>query len=522
MALSEEDSYEYQALRTVATIRLVKIHPERVKGCIACEIYHFDGEEQNNIQYRALSYVWGDPQATRQIFLKGPDDRWRLFPLHENLWQFLNRAWELRLFDDLFWTDRLCLDQDNPEEISQQVPRMRTIYSHAELALIWLQLTEREEQCLLEILRRYDQDCTSDTRHGSRQKQSSLDHRTFWKLYTNPYWTRVWIVQEVVISRKACVACGESLIPVEKLASLFKSAWRDFNSHPMGIAASLDPSIWALCRARACGKQPLAAILARFIKYQSSRPVDRLYGMLGLVKDNDDGTSPTDNIQVDYGRPTLHAFLDAMFESTLEPKIYPHLRQCLGSGDNYDSYSLLKGYITHSKTMQRHKDLAKLALQALDACNILTSGRDAPDEEFLVRDTRNVSSLGERSRNVTLEQNAALLGVALARLSSGPLARWGSRGEVSSPWRCVMHRSIDMQSYEPFLIAGDLWADLGIDACVLETCAEASQNCDGPPSLCYEILQVGLRLRYEFYLYSTSQGYRDQGYFKIERRRSDI
>lgn len=484
-----KDPYEYQALRTSTTIRLVKIYPERVRGCIACRIYHFDEEEQRNIQYRALSYVWGDPLATRQIFLKGPNDRWRPFPLHENLWQFLNRAWEQRLFDQFFWTDRLCLNQDNPEEISQQVPRMRTIYHNAELVLIWLHLEDNVERCVLEVVRRYNsQDGTSALRHS--------DVNTLFRWLENPYWTRIWIVQEVVVSRKVCVACGENLIPMEKLASLIKDAYEDLD---MSFGETNEgPSIFELCKLRAHGQRPLNWLLAAFYHYHSSRPVDRLYGILGLVQNNDDGSSPTDNIQVDYSKPTSHAFLDAMFESSPGLDEIPRIRGYLGDLTTYDSHSLLEGYITHSKTMQRHKNLAQLALQALEACNILTSGPGAPSEELLASWFFDISASEKASENITLEQSAAVLGVALARSSSGPLdhwkARWRSRGEASSPWRCATHRSVDMPSYERFIQA-DLSRPL-VDACVLKACGERSENCEGYPSLYCEIPQVGLRLTY--------------------------
>lgn len=112
------DPYQFQALNTSTTIRLIQISRERVKGCIACRVYHFEEKQQETIKYHALSYLWGDPEPTRKIYLYDQGNKWRPFPLHENLWQFLDHAWRRKLFDHLFWTDHLCLDQAGHEEIS--------------------------------------------------------------------------------------------------------------------------------------------------------------------------------------------------------------------------------------------------------------------------------------------------------------------------------------------------------------------------------------------------------------------
>lgn len=106
--------YHFQPLSASTTIRLIKVLPRKVWGCIACKVFHFNETQQEAIKYHALSYVWGDSKPTRQIYLQDEsnrDNEWRPFPLHENLWQFLDHAWRSKLFDQLFWTDYLCLDQ---------------------------------------------------------------------------------------------------------------------------------------------------------------------------------------------------------------------------------------------------------------------------------------------------------------------------------------------------------------------------------------------------------------------------
>lgn len=505
IGLRAEDPYEFQPLRPSTTIRLIKICRRRVKGCIACRIYHFREFQQERLQYQALSYVWGNSKATRQIFLEGPDNRWHPFFVHENLWRFLEHAWRQKMFDQLFWTDRLCLDQDSHEEISQQVPRMRTIYQSAELVLIWLNLKEEEERFLLELLRLYPfSNRDAALCYEIEQRRATFNQATFLQLVENPYWTRVWIVQEVVVARRVCVTCQDNLIPLEELAFLFSRFWE---------GSMIDkPRIWALCNMRDATTMSrkkslkLSTILmdSQFSRYQSSRPADRLYGMLGLVQGNKDGSSPTDNIQVDYGKPILHILLDAMFEASPD-RLHDCIRlpRCLGGRNTYDSHSLLESYITDSKTTQRHKEFAQLALQTLEAVKIINSVPGAPGKDVMLaisHDGYLSSTARGRARRPTTAQCAAIIGIVIARSSSGPLAHWKarrrSRGEASSPWRCVAHQSVDITprgvpSYESLIRISQRgsWDRER----VVEACGERSPGCDGAIMTC-EIPQVGLRL----------------------------
>lgn len=56
---AEDRVYEYQPLSTPSTVRLVEVMQEKVDGCIACKIHTFDLQQQSDIEYEALSYVWG-------------------------------------------------------------------------------------------------------------------------------------------------------------------------------------------------------------------------------------------------------------------------------------------------------------------------------------------------------------------------------------------------------------------------------------------------------------------------------
>lgn len=517
--LVTDDPYQFQALSTSTTIRLIKVSRERVKGCIACRVYHFEEKQQESIKYHALSYLWGDPKPTRKIYLQDRGNGWRLFPLHENLWQFLDHAWRRKLFDHLFWTDHLCLDQAGHEEISQQVPRMHAIYRNAELVVIWLQLKKQEQNALRKVARLCDCPRLMPKSLNKVMQGRLFAHQdAIWGAMENPYWERVWIVQEVVVAKRVCVTTGNVSVDLDRLRALvdpFRQA-----RFPAG-----KPSMWVLCDMRAAGgKMPLWKILRDFTGYQSSRPVDRVYGLLGLVADHRDGSSPAENIQVDYDRPMLHVLLDALFESSPPLTEYRLAAQCLGHWNNYDSLSLLEGYIASSTTMPRHKDFAKVALQTFEAFNIIKSVPGAP-HPYRTRDLMDAifRSASWTGWEPSWGQSAALIGLVLARWSRGTLDHWKAhrqrRGDAPSPWRCATHRSRDGGRVAPgshqlvgFIVTWTSWGREG----AMEACGLQSQSCDGTTMTC-EIPGTQLRL----VLKSALSGGR-KGWLSFERVEQEV
>jgi len=73
------------------------------------------------LDYRAVSYEWGDPCYTDGILVDG-----KLFTVRANLWNFLAQARRERFFGTL-WIDAICINQTDIEERSSQVAIMGLI-----------------------------------------------------------------------------------------------------------------------------------------------------------------------------------------------------------------------------------------------------------------------------------------------------------------------------------------------------------------------------------------------------------
>tara|TARA_R110002003_G_scaffold1184_13_gene22693 strand:+ start:2046 stop:2846 length:801 start_codon:yes stop_codon:yes gene_type:complete len=178
------------------------------------------------IHYTALSYTWGDSTPTRSIAI-GADE----LQVGQNLFDFLNayntQPWGASL-PKCLWIDQICINQADVVERDRQVSMMNLIYKMADRVLVWL-------GCDAEIVR------------AARQLRDN-DAVDTWAITTilrHPYFTRVWIVQEIALAQDIDVLCGGVKL---KLSQLQAAATR-LERRP-GWAVS-GPR-WRLSRTMAC------------------------------------------------------------------------------------------------------------------------------------------------------------------------------------------------------------------------------------------------------------------------------
>lgn len=96
-------------------------------------------EELSKTKYEAVSYVWGDPLDTVDIFAMDFDQGGGLgvLSITQSLYDALQK---LRFRDALriLWADGICINQEDLAERGHQVSIMRNIYTMADQVLVWL------------------------------------------------------------------------------------------------------------------------------------------------------------------------------------------------------------------------------------------------------------------------------------------------------------------------------------------------------------------------------------------------
>ena len=126
------------------------------------------------------------------------------------------------------WVDALCISQEDLNEKASQVAIIGDIFAKAKTVLVWL--GQDRENSLLVFSRTSDQ--LLDTLTTIVVKNSERDRRiarAWVDLLAGDYWTRTWIVQEVILARSILVHCGSACMD-----------WDDL------VKRCMNPTLWDL------------------------------------------------------------------------------------------------------------------------------------------------------------------------------------------------------------------------------------------------------------------------------------
>jgi hypothetical protein len=104
-----------------------------------------------------------------------------------------------RLAGSAFSIDRVCIDQNNIPERNHQVGLMRQIYSLAQNTIIHLGDSNDECEKVMNAALQEPLD--------SHLRQLAID-----QILSRPWFTRVWIYQELVLSKDPWAQCGRRRI----------------------------------------------------------------------------------------------------------------------------------------------------------------------------------------------------------------------------------------------------------------------------------------------------------------------
>ncbi|KAH6990085.1 heterokaryon incompatibility protein-domain-containing protein [Ilyonectria destructans] len=289
-----DTKYQYRQLDAQGKeIRLLRILPQKTSW-IECELSHVSLSAPP--EYVAISYAWGDPDDTRSIMLDGHD-----FPITLSLWQILNR---LRSDDAVItvWADAVCINQQDSAERSHQVQGMTNIYATATSVVAWLGPDYDNSHLAIDLILELVKADTKDTSHC---KLIIMSHK--WKdhfvalgeFMQRDYWYRLWIVQEIFNARHVDMYCGSVKLPLSTFSAasdiLARHAetvnWRFGSRH---ITKRKQPLVNSLLlghpresRYDENRKYGLHDAIKATGKHLCNDPRDKVYGILGLLSDNE-------------------------------------------------------------------------------------------------------------------------------------------------------------------------------------------------------------------------------------------
>ena len=295
---------------------------------IRCDIFQAFQHEIEGVPYEALSYMWGSNVRANVISL---DDC--MTSVTRNLYEAL---WNLRLAnrDRILWIDSLCIDQDNEKERSHQVGQMCDIYASAEGVIAWRGPATPETDLVIDFLNKTARDPSvlhaaakldeSPTPSAPNKCSSAIGDTMerrwagFQELTSQPWFHRIWVIQEVAMAWRAIIVCGQKAVSAGTLSMFPQYLNRPLERH---VEAVLDvmpgprrqKSWWSK-------ERDLWALITKFSTNEATDPRDKVYALVGMSCDARDVVLPDyEKTEAEVWRDTI-SFLVA--GEILDPSVY--------------------------------------------------------------------------------------------------------------------------------------------------------------------------------------------------------
>ncbi|KAE9364133.1 HET-domain-containing protein [Stipitochalara longipes BDJ] len=317
--------FQHEPIDTKAQqIRLITILPT-ANGILRCRIKAFDLGDKPTPDYRALSYTWGPPSPVQAIEVNN-----KLFMVRQNLYDFMNnfRARLVKFAGDEFfkeevqwlWIDQICIDQTTTQERNHQVEMMSEIYRRASYVYLWLGASNDNTANVIRALktnfrlyhhRRERARLNTDIKTSITDQESpSLSEDDLWTFFENPYWGRLWIVQEIMLARYIRIICGDSLVSWEELSRFCTTdidfrPYERFQEFTRDITYPIPKQLRWLAENALTGKTfSFSVLFDIFGDNLCEDPSDKVYALLGIVH-------PAERVKVDYEKPSKNKFIEA-------------------------------------------------------------------------------------------------------------------------------------------------------------------------------------------------------------------
>ncbi|KAH6648755.1 heterokaryon incompatibility protein-domain-containing protein [Truncatella angustata] len=330
----------YEALGS-AEIRLLHFFPSpEPSSNIYCQLERYsllDLINPTTFQaFEALSYTWGDPSAVEDIFVNNQG-----FTVTSNLGAFLRQRREPNSTVTL-WIDAVCINQTDFQEKNQQIPMMSMIYAGAARLTIWLGSASEDSHLAIDQLRLLGSGSPYDKmlRLGETQVQQIQ------RLLKRPWWTRIWIVQELVLGGAFCefdkimVFCGPEVLswPNLVIAAARLKAHEDDQREVLPVISTILELDSLRESARHYLHRPDALVasfdlLCRFRNFLATNPRDKIYAIYNMFS-----TSPAESLRPRYEAEVYDVYLDFAIATISSEIGLEILRHCGESGPAMPSW----------------------------------------------------------------------------------------------------------------------------------------------------------------------------------------
>ncbi|KAI8963419.1 heterokaryon incompatibility protein-domain-containing protein [Daldinia sp. FL1419] len=288
--------YQKVPLSSPNSIRLLRLFPASpIKAPVNFELLEAPLDQCPS--FTAISYSWDGQRPTEKAFCLGQRI---LVTLNCN--NILRHLATTSSKPSLVWIDAICINQspDAVIERNQQVSIMGDVYTAAEEVFVWLGSTIKPcwEDTFLDLSRFADA-CLAPKNENYSSRLLALAGKIDAKTLNDMFWgvtwfSRVWVVQEVSLSRKAIFIYGQATLVY---FNLIKS-WSDlYSTHKnVGLVQNLNQTLYNGFGTHVVSLQGPRRATAITEEYDSveelfrqasrllaTEPRDKVYGLRGLL-----------------------------------------------------------------------------------------------------------------------------------------------------------------------------------------------------------------------------------------------
>jgi hypothetical protein len=352
--LNQTTGFVHCEINAQTQIRLLRLSPSSTSSGTQYTLQRVSLDALLDIEFRALSYSWGTAEVAAQLSQIKVDNQ--AIYIRLNLFNFLKTA-GMKAEYGLFFIDAICINQLDDEEKQYQIRFMTQIYGRANEVIAWLGHPDPKYTDCLHAL--------NDVKRRNYGDWTPAHWDGFGYLSCHPYWSRLWVVQEIVLASTVTVWCGfytyeitlfgtrldhsyYNISPAERIISHRHRQYFQQMPDPLGqgtVVETLGEMTRALTRPSMAVKTyhsrlPDLAyeLVKKFGHLECSNPRDKLYALLGILP-----TRTAARITPDYSQGVEFSFSQTLMicieevarEFSGDHRYLDHILQSTGSNLYY-------------------------------------------------------------------------------------------------------------------------------------------------------------------------------------------
>ncbi|KAJ4348553.1 uncharacterized protein N0V89_009930 [Didymosphaeria variabile] len=317
LPLTAEQTYQYSDLPSPTHTRLLELQPASdVTTELRCHIHVVDLYDVQTPLYDAISYTWGGETFSQSLLVDHKDEPSRM-RITANLFDALC-MFRRQDASRLLWADAVCINQKDDAEKSKHITLMTDIYRVASTVLVWLGYDTTADRAVARI----DRLARLANLPSKSHSKPHLGPLRFClsNLVNLPWFSRRWIIQEVVLNPNVVLHCGAERIlfvrlglVVDVLDSQSQTASENTRQLRAVVAMFRLWRRWALRENKPQSETRLQRLIEHFDHFECFDSRDRLFTLAALAGDV---RLHTDTKHSSRGSEYLHIIVD--YESPLE------------------------------------------------------------------------------------------------------------------------------------------------------------------------------------------------------------